>query len=199
MALWLALMGDGKLLDDAERLLRVRLFASQITDTPPLKPVQNDNAYIHRDLTQHVIGAYGGCHEHPHGGKQAVTDVSSAVLHSVIDLYQHAVQLEGDTLKIHFHIPCKTKYADIESKREKEEAILKITTKKHYRLIIRVPNWTPKESISFTSAGKPISASITGCFAFISQERPEGTVEMMYQLPERLTKDTLRGIEFTYK
>ncbi|MGC8844336.1 MAG: hypothetical protein ACP5QY_00650 [Candidatus Hydrogenedens sp.] len=131
LALWLALMGDGKLLDDVERLLRVRLFESQIIETPPLVPVKNDNAYIHRDLEQRIIGDYEGCHEHPHSGKQAVTDVTSAVLHSVIDLYQHTVQQNGDTLKIYFHIPCRTKYADIESKRGKEATLI-ITTKKHY-------------------------------------------------------------------
>ncbi|MCX8063539.1 MAG: hypothetical protein N3G21_00005 [Candidatus Hydrogenedentes bacterium] len=198
LALWLALMGDGKLLDDAERLLRVRLLASQIIDTPPLKPVKDDNAYIHRDLTNRIIGAYGGCHEHPHGGKQAVTDVTSAVLHSVIDLYNHAVQYENDKLIINFHVSCETEHATIESKRD-TSATLKIIPKKLCPVMIRIPNWIPKESISIKVSKQTIRAPIAGCFAFISPKRPSGTIEINYALPERITKDTLRGIEFTYK
>lgn len=198
LALWLAMLGDGKLFDDAERLLRVRLFASQIIDTPPLKPVKNDNAYVHRDLTQRVIGAYGGCHEHPHGGKQAVTDVTSAVLHSVVDLYQHAVLYENNKLQVNFHVSCETKHAKIESIRDKS-AMLRIIPKRHCPLIIRIPTWVPKESITVKIANQPVYTSIAGSFAFISDERPQGPVEMSYSLPERITKDTLRGIEFTYK
>lgn len=198
LALWLALLGDGKLLDDAERLLRVRLFASQIIDTPPLKPVKDDNAYVHRDLTQRVIGAYGGCHEHPHGGKQAVTDVTSAVLHSVVDLYQHAVLYENNKLQVNFHVSCETKHAKIESKRD-TSATLKITPKKHCPLLIRIPTWVPKESVIGKVGNQPIAISLAGCFAFVPEERPQGTVEVFYSLPEKITKDTLRGIEFTYK
>ncbi len=198
LALWLALWEDGKLFDDAERLLRVRLFASQIIDTPPLKPVKNDNAYVHRGLTQRCIGGYGGCHEHPHGGKQAVTDVTSAVLHSVIDLYQHAVTYENNKLQINFHVSCKTKHATIESNRDKH-ATLKITSHHHCPLLIRIPTWVPKESIVIKASNQGIPASIAGHFAFVSDNRPRGPVEISYSLPEKITKDTLRNIEFTYK
>ncbi|MEI6915603.1 MAG: hypothetical protein WCL39_10770, partial [Armatimonadota bacterium] len=104
IALWLSREGYGEFLDDAERLVRARLLPSQIVTSPPLRPTVDDGKDRHRDLDKRVIGGYGGCHTKPHGGKQGVTDVTAAGVHTLIDIYKHVAVTEGGQLTVLFHM-----------------------------------------------------------------------------------------------
>ena len=98
LALWLYQAGYAEFLDDAERLVRARILPSQIRNTPPLQP-QADDGKDAQDLSKRVIGGYGGCHGHAHGGKQAVTDVTSADVHTLVDIYKHVAPSAGGAWK----------------------------------------------------------------------------------------------------
>ena len=67
LALWLARLGYGEFLDDAERIVRARILPSQITEKPGLTPMAEDGRDEHARLDERVLGAFGGMHRHPHG------------------------------------------------------------------------------------------------------------------------------------
>lgn len=91
LALWLARAGNAEFLDDVDRLVRSRILPSQIRETPSLHPISRFGKDATRDLEKRIIGGYGGCHNHPHGHKVAVTDVTAADVHTLLDIYEHIV------------------------------------------------------------------------------------------------------------
>jgi hypothetical protein len=195
IALWLAQEGYSEFLDDADRLIRSRVLPSQILDTPPLTPIPIFGVDANTHLDQRVIGGYGGCHFHPHAGKQAVTDVTAADVHTLIDIYQHVAVTLGGTLDIFFHLDYEDARVRVTCQRA-ERATLTVTLKQETALGIRVPQWTPRESITFQAGDQPLQPVYAGHFARTGR-LPAGTqITMRYDLPRRQTKETGLGGEY---
>ena len=87
LALWLTQAGKGDFLDDAEKWVRCRILPSQITEAPGLIPQADDGRDEHLRLDERALGAFGGMHMHPHGGKCPTTDITAADLHSLCDFH----------------------------------------------------------------------------------------------------------------
>ena len=138
LALWLATRhGQLDLLDDVERIVRARLLPSQVITAPPIKP-RNDGktgpvfdltsrpdhkivatADAFRALNERIIGGYGGCHPRPHGWKTVTQDVTAAIIHTLVDIYQHIVVREENGLRILFHFDYADDDIEITSVRNK--------------------------------------------------------------------------------
>jgi hypothetical protein len=194
LALWLALSGQADRLDDAERLARARLLPSQILDTPPLI-VQEDGRDCHRDVGRRILGAYGGCHFHPHGGKTAVTDVTAAGVHSLVDLYLHTAVTGDAGLEVFFHFDYEDDRVRVRSRRD-ARAELSVTPKTDGPLAIRVPRWTPPESVVLKVGGERVMPVFAGAFARTGRVDAGDTVTLEYALPERRSRETGLGAEY---
>jgi hypothetical protein len=195
LALWLSREGYGEFLDDAERLVRARILPSQVRYTPLLQPLVDDGIDAHRNLAKRIIGAYGGCHAHAHGGKQAVTDVTSADVHSLVDIYKHVAVSPGALLEVLFHFDYEDSQVRIVCRRA-IRALLSVTPKATGAVALRVPKWTPHDSIRVHVGNAPYPCVFTGQFAMIGKV-PAGTpITMEYALPERRTKEKGLGAEY---
>jgi hypothetical protein len=195
LALWLYQAGNAEFLDDAERLVRAQILPSQIRSTPPLQPLVNDRKDAHRDLDKRIIGGYGGCHVHPHGSKRAVTDVTSADVHTLVDIYKHVVESVDGSLRLLFHFDYENPQVKVVSRREKV-AQLCATPKVAASVALRVPRWTPRDSVRVRIDGKAYRPIFAGQFAWTGRV-PAGTnVEMEHALPERRTKEKGLGAEY---
>ena len=193
LALWLTQEGYSEFLDDADRLVRSRILPSQILDTPALAPSAASGGDTVRNLEQRIIGGYGGCHHHPHGGKRAVTDVTAADVHTLIDIYKHVAVSAGNTLEILFHMDFEDSRVRVACQRE-TRGQLTVTPKTDAALCVRVPQWTPRESIRFRAGNQPLTPVYAGHFAMIGRV-PAGTnVVMEYDLPRRQVTETGLGV-----
>jgi hypothetical protein len=190
LALWLTLEGYSEFLDDADRLVRSRILPSQILETPHLTPVSDAQGDIGHNLEQRIIGGYGGCHFHPHGAKRAVTDVTAADVHTLIDIYRHIAVKRGSTTEIFFHLDYEDTHVQITSRR----AELRITPKQDTALSIRVPQWTPKESVLLQIENQPIAPVFAGHFVHTAQVAAGTTIIMEYNLPVRRVTEVALGI-----
>ena len=87
------------------------------------------------------------------------------------------------------------------SARGQTSAKVTVTPAKRDNVLIRIPRWTPKESVSVTACGKPIPLAMIGDFAFVPRtslsERPE--IVVRYGLPVHTTVDTINGAEYRYQ
>ena len=197
LALWLARNGWPELLDDAERLVRCRLIPSQVTERVELKPASDEDKDEYRDLSERFVGALGGVHyDEPHGGKQATTDITCAVLHSLCDIYNNIVVKDQTSLSVQFHFDYENPDIKVTSKRDKE-ATLTVETKADMNLRIRVPSWAQSETVRFTVDGKPVTPTISDNFAFIPKEQITGQVVLQYDLSERTTEEQTDGTKYT--
>ncbi|MFZ2654115.1 MAG: hypothetical protein WAX69_04320 [Victivallales bacterium] len=188
LALWLALRHNyTEYLDDVERIVRARLVPCQISELPP---------QIQSEFVPLLLGALGGCMGMPHGKKVATTDVTAAVLHSLIDVYNNIVVANETDLRVHFHFDYNDKNVCITSRREKI-ATVTITPKKKVNLWIRLPRWTPKESVRLVVAGKNLPLFIVGDYAFVPRDLMPAEVTLTYDLPVSTEIERTDGVDYS--
>jgi hypothetical protein len=187
LALWLATRHSyTEYFDDVERIVRARLIPCQITAAPSLK--QEKFAPL-------LIGAYGGMYTAPHAGKIATTDITAAVTHTLVDVYRHIAERDDNTLKINLHFDFEDADVCIVSKRATSAAV-SIIPKRATNILIRIPRWTPRQSVSLKAAGQPIDLLMLGDYALVPKEQGTGTIELTYSLP--VTTETERTDNVDY-
>jgi hypothetical protein len=198
LALWLYQEGYPSHLDDIERIVRARILPSQILQAPEIVPEANDGRDPHREIGKRIIGAFGGCTSHPHGGKLAVTDVTSADVHTLCDIYANVAPQEGSTLAVMFHLDYEDDRVRIESRRA-ESAHLRIDCRKVGNVAVRIPQWAPSDSLKYRVAGRSFRPVLIEGMAHFGRIPKGGVVEVEYALPERWTRETDLGVEYELK
>lgn len=191
LALWLGQVGIGDYLDDVDRLVRARILPSQIRSTPPLK-APKDGKDVHRDLEKRMIGGYGGCHGHPHAAKMAVTDVTAADVHTLVDIYRNIAQMEDGALQILCHLDYEDAKVKVTTERG-SRGRLSVTPKVDAVVSIRIPSWIPRDSLTRMDS-RPLV--ITGGYAQIGRLPARSTVALDYALPTKTTRESGLGQSF---
>jgi hypothetical protein len=184
LALWLALRaGHTDLLDDVERLLRARLFPSQIED--PSNPRDNG-----------AWGVYG----HPFGFG-AILDVFAAVLHCLADVSRHVVTTAQDgTIAVNLHFSCDTPDLTVQAQRG-DDATTVIVPKRSASLRIRVPGWADREQVRLRTEDVPLPLRWDGAYLAIDAAdvvagRP---IVLQHDLPRKETTEVTPVSRFTYR
>ena len=193
LALWLARLGYGEFLDDAERIVRARLLPSQITSRLGLKPAANEDAQT--DLDALVVGAFGGMHTHPHGGILPTTDITAADLHTLCDIYAHVVEETEAGLVVNFHFDYEDERMRIEIARG-ERCRVTVEPRITRLAFIRIPAWAPRESVELSVNGTPADLVWDGHFLIVSALDPPGRIEIGYELPMRTLTERIDGDDY---
>ena len=197
IALWLSRFSNDALLDDVERLVRCRLIPCQVVKEEDLYPVpEADDSDNYRDLSRRFIGALGGIHNEPHGGKRGTTDVSAAVLHTLIDVYENIVVRQPAGLTVQFHFDYEDGEISIRSTRNGRATVTAVL-RHPQNLLIRVPGWASPDSVTFDVAGKSVTPLRLGTFAFFAGEQMTGPITLTYDLPRSTTEEDIDGTHFT--
>ncbi|KKT07613.1 MAG: Fibronectin type III domain protein [Parcubacteria group bacterium GW2011_GWA2_43_17] len=194
-------LGHDEYLDDAERLVRCLILPCQIryTDMPSvLTPNLSDgdqgaNPDRYANLDERNVGGFGGMHApEPYGAKQSTTDVTSSVLHSLIEIYNSIAVHDSNGLRINFHFDYEDNTVKIVSKREKDstgryKAVVDVLVKNYENVRIRIPQWAPADSIVLSVNGTPITLVKVGNFAQISAQTAPMNIQLKYSIPVRTT------------
>ena len=216
IALWLARCGYPEFLDDAERIVRSRLLPAQLTDCPELadeelprdeegtpffinqvsadkRPVSSDVIFHPRDM-HHIVNGGWGIQREAHWARQATTDVSCAVLHSLCDFYEHIAVDTPSGLRINFHVDYEDERIKIAVHRG-DQAQLQIDNRGGNDLEIRIPDWAPDTSLAISIDGESVDAvPVNGILTCHAPQQ----VEIGYDLPERTTEETANGVTYTF-
>lgn len=192
LAMWLALRrGYSEFLDDAERWIRARIVPGQLT----AKQATDANGVV----DNRMAGGWG-CYRAPQGCQQSYPDVTAAVLHTLCDVYQHIAVRDDHSLTVNFHFDYEDNHVRISTQRA-DEATLTVAPKQPCNVSIRIPRWTPRDSVKITVGNKPISVTMIGDFAFVPRtelsEQPE--IVVRYGLPIHSTVDAINGVEYRYQ
>lgn len=197
LALWLATRhGFTGYLDDVERIVRARILPSQIRESPPLHPASDGDGVEYRNLRARVLGAYGGMHLEPHSGSKPTTDVTAAGLHTLVDVYNHVV-LRGDSgLKILLHLDYEDSRVRLRSRRGENEGRLTVQPRIRESVFIRIPRWTPRNSVRLTVRGVPLAPETHGDFVLIPRSRMPAEITLDYALPETCEVERTTGVDY---
>ena len=209
LALWLALHDDNcDFLDDAERIARARIIPSQITEETDGRELARIRSKSNRkrplgdaeyaNVGERIIGAYGGMHFEPHAGKRSTPDVTAAALHTLIDIFDHVAVRSDAGLVVYFHFDKEDDNVSICSERG-EGATVRVRPKIADAVLLRVPRWAPRDSVSLTINGCRVEPmSFRGDFVQVPADSGEREIVLCYDLPNRRTRETTRGIEFQF-
>jgi hypothetical protein len=122
------------------------------------------------------------------------------VLHTLCDIYRHVAVRNDTGLTVYFHFSYEDNNVRIVSQWT-DEAKVTVTPKERNNVLIRIPRWTPRESVKITACSKPIPLAMIGDFAFVPRtdlsEQPE--IVVRYDLPVHTTVDTINGVEYRYQ
>ena len=192
LALWLALEGYPVYLDDAEKLIRCRLLPSMVWKTPPILPDGEGNEDRYADLSLRILGAFGGVQTKPHGGKRSTIDVTASCLHTLTDIYNHIVVREQNITRVFFHFDYTDNDITVRSVRENGRAIITIESSRPGVLMVRVPNWTPSESLRVTYNAEQVDIPVKDGFVTV----PSGQVVVSFDLPVREIIERTDGTDY---
>jgi len=200
LALWLAQQGHSEFLDDAERMVRARILPSQITEPLGVRFADGD-APAKTDPESLVLGAFGGVHLHPHGGKRPTPDVTAADLHTLCDIHDKIIELTDNELRVNFHFDHKANGVEIACRVEGTQRELEVRSQSRRNVFVRIPRWVDQETVSVSVNGKDAPLLMAGDYACISGG-PDGNLRAVVKmdLPVRRinewTNDT--DYEFTW-
>ncbi len=180
IALWLWRNNrDPKLLDDVERIVRARLLPSQIMDGP-----------------DHHLGALGWL-VGATNGKSAVTDITAATLHSLIDIYNNIVHHNETDIRVIFHFDYEDSLVSVASVRGQRATVtVDIPGKKN--LFIRIPGWTPNGSVEVKVNGYDEAVIWHGAYVFIPG-REKGLQDRLHNAQTELVETEFGKGEYRFQ
>ena len=200
LALWLAARhGYTELLDDVERIVRAKIIPTQITSSPPTKPmnkIDNPEMYQYDDITNRIIGGFSST-GYAAWGKGAISDYAFAVAHTLSDIYNHIVVRGTDGTKVNLHFDYEDEKIQITSVR-KDSATVLINKKVKENLWLRIPRWVDRDSINITISDASADYLTMGDYVIVPEKFLPGRVILTYSLPINIEKETHGGIEFEY-
>ena len=178
LALWLALeAGQTELLDDVQRLVLSRLLPSQITSA---------DATTDKPVTERELGAYGGVHGLPHGGKTSTIDVTAAVLHTLCDVYRHIAVRDAEGLHVNLALDYDDANVQIAVDRG-ADLVMTVKPKECSNVFVHIPRWAPAPTVHVN--GRPCSQR-QGADACIPGALQPVEIHVRYPLPVRQTVET---------
>lgn len=191
LALWLwKHTGKNSYLDDVERIVRARLLPSQITDLPGIKPEKENDDDAYRDLDQRIVGAIGGALDLTFG-KSCITDITAAALHSLIDVYNNRVNVDKAGIWVNLHFDYKNRFVSVTSQRDKHAKLI-INVPGDKNIFVRIPGWTPAESVVMTVNRKTKPLVKVGDYIFVGNKSGNLKIEIHYELPEHIETEISR-------
>ncbi|MHB1152695.1 MAG: hypothetical protein ACYCWE_16270 [Eubacteriales bacterium] len=168
LLIWLA--GDcgyTHLFEDAERLIRGRLFRSQITNGS----TETNGAW----------GIYSG-----YFGQGCTLDVFAAVASVLAETYRYIMNVKDGSLYINLHFDSHTEYASLISDRG-DNAVLRLTLKRQIPVYIRLPSWSQLIKINAQDIAVPFSVKNGYALIETSDIKADTVIEITYDLPEQIT------------
>ena len=195
LALQLSRLGHTELLDDAARIVRSRLLASQIVEPIGIEPETEDGADEHANLEDRVIGAFGGDQRHPHGEGAPTTDITAAGLHTLCDIYTSIAECTPLGTLVNFHFDYEDARLCIETSRT-QVGLLTIRPKIAQNLFVRMPGWTPAESIRLTVNGESARPAWVGPFIVVPAQEQDVQIKVQYDLPVTTTEEPTDGVAY---
>lgn len=195
LGLWLALRCNNiKLLDDVERLMKSRIFPEQIVESD-IKHFGD----IDETAKKRRLGGWG-VHGHAYG-KGCIHDVLAAVLHTETDVYKSIVERSSFGLKINLNLDYSGSLAAIET-RNTDQAEITIIPKVQDNVMIRIPQWVPKNSVSIAVDTQDYAPLHIGTWLHVRKNdiSPNSAIVVRYDLPERTSNETMpSGKVYTLK
>ena len=192
IGLLLAKQGYSEFLDIAERIIRARLLPSQIIEPVKLNPKNSNKFSENREISNRVVGAFGGVHYDPHSGKRPTTNITASNIHSLAEIYDNITEITPFGLRINFHFDYEDEHVKIVDRRS-ETAKVSIFPKISQTIWIRIPEWIRVDLVRIMIEGRIVTPCLIGNFICFEKVKPEQEIMLMYDLPKKTILEKTNG------
>lgn len=99
-------------------------------------------------------------------------------------------------LTVNFHFDYDDEKIRISRERGKKAKVT-ITPKARQNVAVRIPSWTPQESVQLSVNGRPVDPIRVGRFACVPRDLLPATIVLLYDLPVRRTVERIAGVDYS--
>jgi len=114
-----------------------------------------------------ALGGWG-THGPSHAGKRCLLDVLAAVTHTLCDVYQHIYTRLDAGLFVNLHFDYEDAFTKVVAKRT-SAAKVSLVAKAPDNIFIRLPKWTPIDSVRLEVDGNSVPVKLMGTLVWISK------------------------------
>jgi len=191
----LGMAGHPTYFEDAERMLRNHLLASQLDDLSWVEEnegMENTETHAYQDLQHRALGAF--CFGEPNGYHTYNSDLSGAALQGLAVAWNHIATTDADGgHRVNLLLSHEDDVLTITS-RLPEAGHIAMSLKaplKHLR--IRVPTWCNRRSLSTKINDKKMSSKYEGEYLKLEDLAANSQVDITFEQPEFYTLERAIG------
>ena len=127
------------------------------------------------------------------GAYTAILDVLAAVLHSLTDVFQQIVSRPAEGgVSVNLHFSVETPWLAVQAERADKGRLL-IVSKQPGEVRVRVPRWTPRETLRLAASGRILPLRWDGSYLRVpARDASTNTlIQLTYELPARETVEIM--------
>jgi hypothetical protein len=191
----LGLNGYPKYLDDAERILRNGLLASQYLDTSigtPDPAAKDTDTLVYTDANRRAVGGFA--FSMPNDFGMVAADMVGGALHGMIDVWRNIVTRHPRGLQVNFLLSKITPQVEIRSHIPVEGRVdLRIPEPQN--LFVRIPRYVERQELLLEINGQHAPAEMIGPYLVIP--RQDGAARASIRFPQAITikEETIQGFK----
>ena len=186
--------------EDAERMLRNHLLASQLDDLSWVvenEGLANIEQRAYEDLRRRAQGAF--CFGEPNGFHSYNSDLTGAALQGIAAAWRHSVTRPDDRrLRVNLLLSREHAAARIISRLPQAGSVV-IETKRALELHVRIPPWCERQSLAVTLDGHAAGVTLAGDYLTVGSLAVGSRVAVTFAQPEFVTQERALGYKRPYR
>lgn len=196
----LGMAGYTSYFEDAERMLRNHLLASQMDDLSWVtenQGIANTETRAYEGLQGRAYGAF--CFGDPNGFHSYNSDLTGAALQGIAAAWEHIItDAEDGGIHINLLLSREHDAVDITSLLPESSTVV-VESKRPIDLSIRIPPWCEREVVEASINGTTVPITIAYDYLNIGELPERARVEVTFVQPQFLTQERAIGHDTPYR
>ncbi|MBI4551138.1 MAG: hypothetical protein HY710_02635 [Candidatus Latescibacteria bacterium] len=196
----LGMAGSPSYFEDADRMLRNHLLASQMDDLSWVvenEGMANTDTRAYEGLRQRARGAF--CFAEPNGFHSYNSDLTGAALQGIAAAWQHIITREGEG-RVRINMLLSRQHEDIRlTSLLPQEGRVILELNHPTTVSMRLPPWTERQTVNITIDGHAVTPMMEGDGLTIDALREGTRIEVTFAQPEFVTQERALGYETPYR
>ncbi len=192
--------------EDAERMVRNHLIASQLEDVSWIQETQDKedtSEVIYGDVARRAKGGFAFCAPNdfldlknsPPGG-EINADLVSGGVRALCETWNSIVTEDEVGIRINLLLSCETNSVRIKSSVPNEGKLV-ITPFKDTNLLLKVPSWCDPSELKVTKDGATIPVTPQSAYLIIWNVRDSESIQVSFPLVKQTAKECINNKNYT--
>jgi DUF1680 family protein len=192
--------GSPSYFEDAERMLRNHLLASQMDDLSWVvenEGMANTDGRAYEGLRRRARGAF--CFAEPNGFHSYNSDLTGAALQGIAAAWQHTITREGDG-RMRINMLLSRQHEDIRfTSLLPQEGRIVLEPNRPMTVSVRLPPWTERQTVMVTIDGHAVTPMMKGDDLMLDSLHEGMRIDVTFEQPQCVTQERALGYGSPYR